>query len=105
MNDFRVIYKILKALRDDMDYDELDMDFVSAERLKITENRLLRLWEMLVKNGYVEGINIKYGAQGDTIVSVSRPKITMKGLEYLEENSLMQKAANLAKGIADVIPK
>lgn len=105
MNDFRVIYKILKALKDDMDYDEFDMDFVSVERLKITENRLLRLWEMLVKNGYVEGVNIKYGANGDTEVSVCRPKITLQGLAFLEENSLMRKATNLAKGIVDVIAK
>ncbi|MEG1298317.1 MAG: YjcQ family protein [Anaerovoracaceae bacterium] len=29
--------------------------------------------------------------------------MTLKGLEYLEQNSLMKKAANMAKGIVDVI--
>ncbi|MEG0830613.1 MAG: YjcQ family protein [Anaerovoracaceae bacterium] len=29
--------------------------------------------------------------------------MTLKGLEYLEQNSLMKKVANMAKGIVDVI--
>lgn len=37
-------------------------------------------------------------------VSLTRPEITLKGLEYLEENTLMKKAASLAKGIKDTIP-
>ena len=37
-------------------------------------------------------------------VALTRPEITLKGLEYLEENSLMKKAANLAKGIKETIP-
>ncbi|MFR3753592.1 MAG: YjcQ family protein [Enterocloster sp.] len=33
-------------------------------------------------------------------VALTRPEITLKGLSrYLEENTLMKKAANLAKGI------
>jgi hypothetical protein len=32
-------------------------------------------------------------------VALSRPELTLKGLEYMEENSLMKKAADLAKGI------
>ena len=32
-------------------------------------------------------------------VALTRPELTMKGLEYLEENGLMKKAAGLAKGI------
>ena len=33
-----------------------------------------------------------------TKVALTRPELTLKGLEYLEENSLMRKAADLAKG-------
>jgi hypothetical protein len=31
-------------------------------------------------------------------------QITPKGLEYFQENSLMQKEANIAKGIAEIMP-
>lgn len=32
------------------------------------------------------------------------PVITLKGLEYLNDNTFMKKAANALKGIKDVIP-
>lgn len=39
-------------------------------------------------------------------VYLARPEITLKGLEYLAENSLMKKAAQTAAGIVtDVITK
>lgn len=90
MNNFDVIYKILKALERAMDYDELDMDMVSAERLKISENRLERIWEMLYREGYVEGVRVRYGAK-DVMVVVSNPRITLKGIEYLQDNSFMKR--------------
>ena len=34
-------------------------------------------------------------------VALTRPELTLKDLEYLEENSLMKKAADIAKGIVD----
>lgn len=34
MDNFNIIYKILKQLEKAMDYDEFDMETVSAERLK-----------------------------------------------------------------------
>lgn len=103
MDNFNIIYKILKALEKAMDYDEFDMDFISAERLKITENRRIKILEMLYKEGYIEGISVKYGIQGDVVFSVSNPRITLKGIEYLNDNSFMKKAANLAKGISEII--
>ena len=38
MDNLNIIYKILKQLEKAMDYDEFDMETVSAERLKISEN-------------------------------------------------------------------
>lgn len=60
--------------------------------------------QMLVNEGYITGIGVKRSADGEVSLSVSNVRITMKGLEYLQENSLMQKAANLAKGIAEIMP-
>ena len=59
--------------------------------------------EMLTAEGYIDGGSLKRTLDGDVAVSVSNPRITLKGLEYLQENSLMKKAADLAKGIADII--
>ena len=104
MDNFKIIYRILQYLEKAMDYDEADIDFISASKLGISEQRWTVIMEMLVKEGYVTGIGVKRSTDGEICLSVWDVRITMKGLEYLQENSLMQKAAKLAKGIAEVIP-
>lgn len=106
MNNFSVIYKMLKALERAMDYDEFDTSQISAERLNISYQRWEKILIMLAKSGYIEGvvydqISSDYNPH---IEEPIMPVITLKGLEYLSENSLMKKAANIAKGIKDVVP-
>ena len=103
MDNFRVIYKILRYLEVAMDYDEIDPERLSAESLGISKNRRLALLEMLVREGYVDGIGIKRSADGAATIFTSSPRITLKGLEYLHENSVMRKMAAVAKGIAEVL--
>ena len=100
MEDFRIIYKILRILQKAMDLEEFDSEELSAEALGVTVPKGSRLMGMLLKEGYI------YGEQtwntmdcGYPKVALTRPELTMKGLEYLEENGLMKKAAGLAKGI------
>lgn len=89
-----------------MDYEEFDPDAISATRLKISENRLNKLLIMLVKDGYIDGVTVKQSvlSSAPEVRIESSASITLKGLEYLEDNSMMKKAANFVKGIADVIP-
>lgn len=55
---------------------------------------------MQLKEGYITGGETWNAMDcGYSRVALSRPELTLKGLEYLEENSLMKKAADLAKGI------
>ena len=84
--DFRTIYKILSILQKSMDYEVVDIRRLSADNLDITEPKRKALLDQTPNIEGLEGI-----------------RITLKGLEYLEENSLMQKAARLAKGIAEVL--
>jgi hypothetical protein len=103
--DFRTIYKILSILQKSMDYEVVDIRRLSADNLDITEPKRKALLGMLLKNGYIEGFQvIQYiGDPTPNIEGLEGIRITLKGLEYLEENSLMQKAARLAKGIAEVL--
>lgn len=103
--DFRTIYRMLSILQKSMDYEHVDIRRLSADNLGITESKRRALLGMLLKNGYVEGFQvIQYiGDQAPNIEGLEGIRITLKGLEYLEENSLMQKAARLAKGIAEVL--
>ena len=104
MDNFKAIYRILRYLEKAMDYDEPDMEAISAEALGITKQRWAALLEMLVRSGYIDGVSVKRSTDGTFLLSVSLPRVTLSGLEYLKENSMMRKAANIAKGIADVIP-
>ena len=103
--DFRTIYRMLSILQKSMDYEHVDIRRLSADNLGITESKRKVLLGMLLKNGYVEGFQvIQYiGNHAPNIEGLEGIRITLKGLEYLEENSLMQKAARLAKGIAEVL--
>lgn len=63
-----------------MDIDEFDKTLLSYDALGLTEPKWCR------------------------IMVLARPEITLKGMEYLEENSLMKKSADIAKGIKDIVP-
>lgn len=104
MDNFRSIYRILCYLERAMDYDEPDLEQISARALNLSEQRWTVIMEMLVSRGYIDGIRIKRGVDGEIVLLASVPRITLQGLEYLQENSLMQKAARLANGIDDIVP-
>ena len=104
MDNFKIIYRILRYLEKAMDYEEVDISFISAERFNLTERRWAAIMEMLAKEKYVDGISVKRSIDGEIVLSLSNPRITLRGLEYLQENSTMKKIAGLAKGIADIIP-
>lgn len=100
MDDFRIIYKILRILQNSMDLEEFDRNSISAEALGLSTPKWSRLMAMLLKEGYITGGETWNAMDcGYPRVALSRPELTLKWLEYLEENSLMKKAADLAKGI------
>lgn len=101
MDNFKVIYKILRMLEEALDYDEFDKSLMTPELLGVSENRLNSILRMLQESGYITGIIYRNGLSG---VKLNKPEITLKGLEYLEENSTMKKVAGLLKGIKETVP-
>lgn len=102
MDDFRIIYKILKILQRSMDLEAFDHTSISAEALGLSVPKWSRIMAMLLNEGYISGGETWNAMEcGYPRVALTRPELTLKGLEYLEENSLMRKAADLAKGIID----
>lgn len=104
MDNMKIIYRILTLIEKSMDYEEFDMDLLTAERLGITEGRFIRIMQAVIKERYVDGISVRTGADGYSVLNISAPALTVKGMEYLAENSIMKKIANAAKGIKDTIP-
>lgn len=74
MEEFTQIYRILQILKKAMDVEEFEKELISSEAIKVNHPK----------------------------VELTRPEITLKGLEYLEENSMMKKVSKVAKGVIDV---
>lgn len=104
MKDFVVIYAILNALRDSMDADDFDLNTIAPEKLDVSENRWKFLIQMLDEEGYVKDLTVRISVDRRiTFLPGPRPRITLKGLEYLEDNSMMKKAYNLLKEAGGII--
>lgn len=102
MDNFKAVYKILSALEKAMDLSEFDSKTIGPEVLGVTQERWNRYIEMMEDVGYIKGVSIKKNVLGDYIMDCKEMSITLKGLEYLQENSIMQKMYNFAKGIKEV---
>ena len=104
MYNFRIIYKILNTLEKALDYENFDFNTISADKLGITKERHIKYIEMLVDSGYIKGVKVYSDMMGETEVEDEGIRITLKGLEYLSENTIMQRMYKLAKGIKDISP-
>ncbi|MDU3430801.1 MAG: YjcQ family protein [Peptostreptococcus sp.] len=104
MDNFKYIYRILKILEKSMDLEEFDMELIGYKELDISKLRWSRIVSMLKEQEYIQGIDVWYSLDQDyPRVKLARPEITLKGLEYLNENSMTKKVHNAAKGIKELI--
>ena len=53
MDDFRIIYKILRILQKSMDMEEFDKSSISAEILGLSIPKWNRIMAMLLNEGYI----------------------------------------------------
>ncbi len=104
MDNFSIIYKILSVLEKSMDVEEFDIERISPEKLKVSQERWNKYMEMLSDAGYIKGVSIKKYRDGEIVIDASDIRITLKGLEYLSENTIMQRRYKATKGITDLIP-
>ncbi len=102
MDNFKIIYLILYTLERALD-EELDVKALDAEQLGISDQRRNNLLLMMQEAGYITGIKI-IRASGMTDFRLEDIRITLKGLEYLEENSMMKKTYRMLKGIKEITP-
>ena len=104
MDNFKAVYKILSALEKAMDLPKFDIMEVGPEKLGVSGERWCRYIEMMADVGYIKDVTVRRDIFGETCVDAKDIRITLKGLEYLQENSVMRKIYNAAKGITEIIP-
>ena len=102
MNNFKVIYKILKALEASLDSSIFDEGLISPALLGISAERRNALLLMMQEDGLITGVKEHRYLTGDSELLLDRPKITIKGLQFLEENSLIQKIKSAVKTGVDI---
>ena len=105
VDNFKAVYLILSQLEADMDKPAPDIEKISAEALCVSEYRWLRYVKMMSDCGYITGVKaVSYLGDSEPRYDLSGIEITLKGLEYLQENSVMRKIYKTAKGLTDLIP-
>jgi len=104
MDHFKTVYRILRFLKDSEQFDEFEGECFTPEYFGLTANQWASTLERMIDDNHIKGVSIRFGPDGHAAISLAKPRITTKGLEYLEENSLMRKAARLAKGIREILP-
>lgn len=103
-DNFKIIYKILSILKSSLDNFKCDIDRLSPQSLNISIEKRDNIIELLLDKNLIKGVIIKKYQDGDSVLVLNDIKITLDGLQYLEENSIMKKMYKLAKGIKDVTP-
>lgn len=96
MTDTKTIVRILAAVRVEQGRPVFNVSTVSEQVLRTDEATRDRLALMLQKEGYIDGLYIIDGidnvAQPFIHWPASHPALTMKGTEYIENNSAARKA-------------
>lgn len=103
MDNFMAVYKILSALEKAMDLPSFNAEMISPKLLGVSEERWKKYIEMMADVGYIKGVEIENYISGDMSVNIDSIKITLKGLEYLQENSAMRKAYRAALGVKQLV--
>lgn len=98
MNTLHVAYQILYSLEHKKKADYMGV-IISPERLKISESEWLDVLQTLSEEGYISGVEIKEDILGNVNADIENIRITMKGAEYLHENSTMKEIAKVASNI------
>ncbi len=102
---FKIVYVILTELYGcKKQGSRVDLQAISSARFKIPEGYLLDILSDLLDEGYVKGFKILETKTGRCILSLEDILITMKGIEYLQDNSKMKKMYEALKEVRDWVP-
>lgn len=102
---FRIIYTILKELYEHKKRGtQTPQEDISPERLQIISGYWVAIICELVDNRYISGVQYMETKTGRVVSGLDKIDITLKGIEYLEENSMMKKVYTFLKGVKDIAP-
>ena len=102
---FVIVYRILTYLYACfMSGDQPLLEMFGPDALGINSGYWLNVMESISDEGYVKGIVPVQRLGAAAGIKLVNLKITQKGIEYLQGNSKMQKAADFLKSVKDIVP-
>lgn len=103
---FVIVYQVLKYLYDCLKKGEKpDRRYLINDEYSIPENYWQYIIIGLLRDGYIVGINPENTKDGICWGDLTKALITPKGIEYLFENSMLQKVKKTLKDVKDIIPE
>lgn len=102
---FVVVYRILTYLYQCfMAGEKPDAELFGPEALGINNGYWANVMESICNEGYIAGIAMASRLGAAPGVKLLNLKITQNGIEYLQENSTMRKAAEFLKSVKEIVP-
>lgn len=100
-----VMYKILCYLYDCMKRDvEPDDSQFSHVALGIPERYWSDIMLELHAKHYIRGVTVMPRGQSDSAIVMNRPRVTMEGVEFMQENTMMAKARKFLVDTKSALP-
>jgi len=105
MDNFKIMYKILRELEKNMGNEKFSVETISSEKLKVPFRKWEQLLILMQDEGYIKGLVLSKDLEQTYkhITEPIKPQITIKGLEYLANNSIMAKAKEALRMAGEII--
>ena len=97
----QIAYKILYAL-EHKNMQEYTGTLISPEAVSAKPEKWLDVMQNLNDDGLIAGIEITSDITGGVYVDIEHARITLKGAQYLKENSIMAKIGGVASNVINV---
>lgn len=105
--------RILRYIEKSIDDDSFEEKWFYKKFEGVPLNRLARLCKMLLQEEYVTGIEVRDFGECDKLTNkatykrfsiiFNEPSITIKGLKFLAENSILARTYSLVKNTKDLL--
>lgn len=103
-----IVYQILSYLYQQLKKGkDIEVSLIQNDSKYLQINK--RYWEYvitnLLKDGFIRGIVVEETIDGEVdIYNLDKCEITPKGIEYLTDNSTIEKAKQFMKDLKNIIP-
>ncbi len=102
MTTLQIAYKILYGL-EHREKAEYMGSLIGPEKLGMSPDRWLEVLTSLADEGYIAGARVYTDITGEKHADIKNIRITLKGAEYLSENSVMKRLGRVATDIIDIV--